>query len=132
MSAVFADTSAIYAFLAAEDEQHERAKAILASLRAEVTSLVSSSYVIQETVALLQARIGIPAVRTFQQMVVPALEIEWVDQSVYQRAMAALLASGRRDVSLTDWTSFEIMRARGIERAFAFDRDFADQGFVVL
>jgi predicted nucleic acid-binding protein len=132
MSLVFADTSALYAFLVAEDENHERAKSILAALRAEAPTLVSSSYVIQETVALLQTRIGVPAVRTFQQIVAPALEVAWIEGALHERAMAALLAAGKRDVSLTDWTSFEVMRDRGIERAFAFDPDFADQGFVVL
>ena len=126
------DTSAIYAFLVAEDEKHDHAKAILASLQEDEASLVSSSYVLQETVALLQARIGVPAVRTFQQMAVPALEIVWISESLYQRAMAALLAAAKRGVSLTDWTSFEVMRERGIERAFAFDRHFAEQGFISL
>ena len=132
MSAVFADTSALYAFLVREDENHERAKALLASLRTEATRLVSSSFVVQETAALLQPRIGVPAARRFQQSVVPALEVEWIGEALYQRGMAALLAAGKRDVSLTDWTSFEVMRERGIERALAFDDDFADQGFVLL
>ena len=37
-----------------------------------------------------------------------------------------------RDVSLVDWTSFEVMRRLGIEQAFAFNDDFAAQGFGVL
>lgn len=132
MSSIFVDTSAIYALLVAEDEKHDHAKAILASLPEDEANLVSSSYVLQETVALLQARIGVPAVRTFQQMAVPALEIVWITESLYQRAMAALLAAAKRGVSLTDWTSFEVMRERGIERAFAFDRHFAEQGFISI
>ena len=132
MNGVFVDTSAIYAFVVAEDENHARAKAALASLQADDANLVSSSYVIQETVTLLQARVGISAVRTVHRLIFPALEIEWIDQALYRRAMAGLLAAARRDVSLTDWTSFEVMRARGIERAFAFDPDFAGQGFLLL
>ena len=65
-------------------------------------------------------------------MAVPALEIVWITESLYQRAMAALLAAAKRGVSLTDWTSFEVMRERGIERAFAFDRHFAEQGFISI
>jgi predicted nucleic acid-binding protein len=88
--------------------------------------------VLQETVALLQARIGVAAVRTFQQSFAPALEVEWIDGPLYQRAMAALLAAGKRGVSLTDWTSFEVMRDRGIEQALAFDPHFEEQGFRTL
>jgi len=40
-----------------------------------------------------------------------------------------MLAAGRRDVSLVDWTSFELMRQRGVDHAFAFDVDLDDQGF---
>lgn len=132
MTSVFVDTSAIYAFLVHEDDRHREAKALVESLRAAEPTLVSSSYVLQETVALLQARIGVPAVRTFQQTFAPALEIEWIDGTLYQRAMAALLAAGKRGVSLTDWTSLEVMRDRGIEQAFAFDGHFEEQGFRVL
>lgn len=41
-----------------------------------------------------------------------------------------MLAAGRR-VSLVDWTSFLVMRRRGITTAFAFDADFAAEGFQV-
>ena len=132
MSAIFVDTSAIYAYLVADDDRHEEAKALVESFESVDPTLVSSSYVLQETVALLQARIGVPAVRTFQKSVAPALEVEWITGTLYARAMAALLAAGKRGVSLTDWTSFEVMRARGIEQAFAFDGHFEDQGFRVL
>ena len=46
--------------------------------------------------------------------------------------MTSLLASGRKDVSLVDWVSFELMRRAGISMAFAFDRDFAAQGFSLI
>jgi predicted nucleic acid-binding protein len=44
--------------------------------------------------------------------------------------MAALMAADSRSVSLTDWASFEVMRSRGLKRAFTFDRHFESQGFV--
>jgi predicted nucleic acid-binding protein len=132
VTAVFVDTSAIYALLVEEDDRHERARAILSELQRENVSLVSTSFVVQESVALLQSRIGVSAVRTLHQLVVPTLEIEWVESTHYERAMLALLAASRREVSLADWTSFDTMRRRGIERAFAFDPHFAEQGFAVL
>ena len=131
MSGVFLDTSALYAFLVAEDEHHAQAAAIFDTLSAQ-TAFVCSSFVVQETVALLQARIGVPAVRRFVSVVQPMLEIVWVDAAIYGRAIAALLAAGHRHVSLTDWTSFEVMRERGIESAFAFDPHFKQHGFTLL
>ena len=43
-----------------------------------------------------------------------------------------MLAGGQRAVSLVDWTSFLVMRRRGISTSFAFDDDFAAQGFRTL
>jgi predicted nucleic acid-binding protein len=43
-----------------------------------------------------------------------------------------VLVAGRRKVSLVDWTSFLVMRRRGISTAFALDSDFAAEGFEVI
>jgi predicted nucleic acid-binding protein len=53
------------------------------------------------------------------------------DEALHAAATAALLAAGLREVSLVDWTSFELMRRLGATQAFAFD-DFARQGFATL
>ncbi|MDP2857839.1 MAG: VapC toxin family PIN domain ribonuclease, partial [Bacillota bacterium] len=42
---------------------------------------------------------------------------------------AALLTAGRRNLSLVDCVSFDVMRRLGMEKAFAFDAHFAEQGF---
>jgi predicted nucleic acid-binding protein len=129
---VFADTSAIYALLVANDAMHEAAREALSVIEAEELALVSSSFVIQESAALLGARIGLEAVRRFHRAVVPALDVVWVDQALYERAMAAHLAAGTPKISLTDWVGFEIMRDRSITLAFAFDRHFESQGFELI
>jgi len=132
MNEVFADTSGIYALLVSNDRWHLQARAILEVLERQQTILITSSYVLQETVALLQARAGIEAVRLFQQAVAPSLEVNWVSEDIYSRAMAALVSAANRAISLTDWSSFEIMRARGIHHAFAFDPHFSQQGFTLI
>ncbi len=132
MTEVFVDTSAIYAALVLDDQAHPLARTALTRLVQERAFLVSHSFVIQETVALLQARSGLEAVQRFHDEVRPALTVVWTTDSLYQQAMAALLAASSRRVSLTDWMSFEVMRNRGIRRAFAFDRHFSLQGFEVI
>ncbi|MDQ6909249.1 MAG: hypothetical protein M3Z84_00445, partial [Actinomycetota bacterium] len=51
-----------------------------------------------------------------------------IDLAFRRVAVGSLLAAGRRDVSLVDWVSFELMRRLKITRAFAFDPDFEAQG----
>ena len=47
-------------------------------------------------------------------------------------AMTALIAAARRDISIVDWASFEIMRRRGVHEVFTFDQHFREQGFSPL
>jgi predicted nucleic acid-binding protein len=132
LARVYVDTSAFYSALVRDDADHSAAQETLERLRQENADLVTSSYVLQETIALLQRRWGVEAVRDWEKQVEPGLEIVWVDAEVHRRALVALLASGDRRISLTDWSSFEIIRHARIARAFAFDRDFLNRGFEVL
>ena len=104
----------------------------MAELLADRTRLVASSYVAHETIALVHRRFGVEAVRRWKTLAEPLLEIVWIEQELHTRALAALLAAGKRDVSLTDWSSFEAMRSEEIRRVFAFDPDFDLQGFQTI
>ena len=132
MARVFVDTSALYAILIRDDAKHSPAMKALQSLKERDARLITSSYVVHETIALLQHRWGIEAVRNWERYVQAGFEIVWVDAELHGKAIGALLAAADRGVSLTDWVSFEIMRRERIDRAFAFDRDFENRGFEVL
>jgi predicted nucleic acid-binding protein len=129
---IFVDTSAFFAVLDADDENHDAAKQVWENLLTREVVLVCSNYVLVETLALVQRRLGIPAVRAFQEDIMPVLNVEWVDESVHQVGIASVLAAVRRGLSLVDCVSFEIMRRLGIKTAFAFDRHFKEQGFECL
>ena len=128
---VFVDTSALYAALDSRDDRHGRAKAVFADLIGN-EELVTHSYVIVEIAALTQTRLGAAASRDLFRTVVPALNVALVDERLHESSVAAFLASDRRRASLVDWTSFEFMHRTGLRTAFAFDRDFAEQGFEVI
>lgn len=130
--AVFVDTSAVYALLDADDRHHTAARAIWEGWAQQPPLLVCSNYVLLECFALVQRRLGTEAVRLLQEELVPLLHIHWVDAELHTAAVSALLAAGQRDISLVDWTSFELMRRLGIRTAFAIDRHFAAQGFDML
>jgi predicted nucleic acid-binding protein len=132
LARVFVDTSALYAILVRDDGNHSAATKALQLLRERGATLVTSSYVVHETIALLQRRWGIEAVRDWERNVEAGLQIVWVDAEVHGQAMRTLLAAADRAISLTDWASFEIMREERIDTAFAFDRDFERRGFEVV
>ena len=129
MNRVFADTSGLYAFLVANDSRHEEAVRAVTTLARDDVVLVTTSYVAHECVSLLHSRMGLTAVRSWRDRAEPLLDTIWIDATLHERGLAALVAAGRRRVSFTDWTSFEAMRLHGLERAFAFDADFRREGF---
>ncbi len=126
---VFVDTSALYAILDTDDENHEKAGDLWKDLVAQEAQLVSSNYVLLETLSLVQHRLGIRAVRSLQEQGIPLLHVEWVDESCHRDGVTAMLTAARRQLSLVDCVSFQIMRQLGIRTAFSFDRHFEEQGF---
>ena len=125
----FVDSSAFYAVLDADDQNHDRARfAWLDLLRGDV-NLICTNYVLVETFALVQHRLGLEAVRTFQTESLPVIQVEWIDESQHQAGIAAPLTASRRQLSLVDCVSFEVMRRLGLTVAFPLDSHFTEQGF---
>ncbi len=129
---IFVDTAAFYALADAADPNHAAARATLEQLRIADAALVTHEYVLVEATALIQRRLGLTALRQFVDGLLPVIEVIWVDAHLHAEAREALLAAGRREVSLVDWTSFLLMRRLGIAQAFTFDADFAAEGFEVI
>jgi predicted nucleic acid-binding protein len=125
---VFVDTSAFLAVLDRDDANHARAAKFWRSAVAAGERWITSNYVLVETLALIQHRLGLEAVREFSQDAVPILDIRWIGAKEHESALAMLLSAGRRKLSFVDCTSFELLRSFGIRRVFAFDRHFREQG----
>ena len=129
---VFADTSALYALLVRTEAGHSEVAAAFAEILDRRRPVVTTNYVVLETTALLQRRIGLAAVRDLDQRIVPLCTLRWVSETIHRRAMDRLIRADRRGLSLVDCTSFEVMRLEGIADALALDADFADAGFRLL
>lgn len=128
----FIDTSAFYALLDRDDRNHQKGRKAWMEILGESPILVTSNYVLVETFALLQGRLGLEAVRRFQEDVVPIVPVEFVTPEIHRAGTAALLSAGRRGLSLVDCVSFEVMRDLGIKVAFTFGSHFHEQGFDVI
>ncbi|MYD86840.1 MAG: type II toxin-antitoxin system VapC family toxin [Acidobacteria bacterium] len=126
---LFVDTSALLAFLDADQPHHADVTEAWRRALNDHDSLVTSNYVLVEAFALVQRRLGLDAVRALAGDLVPLLQPLWVDEELHAAAMAALFTAGRRKLSLVDCTSFELMRRHGIGAALSLDADFAQQGF---
>jgi len=125
---IFLDTSAIYALADKADPNHDTAyrKFDLALKSGETFFL--HNYVLIESAALLQARLGLPSAIIFLKDA-KSFEVEWIDQDLHEEAAEELERIGKRGISFVDCTSFLVMRRKGIQKVLAFDPDFQDQGF---
>jgi predicted nucleic acid-binding protein len=128
----FIDTSFFIALLTREDRFHARADEMWKTFLESDEPLLCSNYVLLETFSLIQSRLGLKAVAEFQRDVVPLLLVEWVDGNSHGAGLAAVLAAQRRDLSLVDCVSFEVMRRKGVKNALTFDKHFQEQGFECL
>jgi Predicted nucleic acid-binding protein, contains PIN domain len=131
-STCFLDTSALYALFDRAQEENDQVTSAWGELVRSDAPLVTSNYVVVELTALLQRRLGLEAVEALADLVLPFLDVIWIDQETHGRALSILQATRRQDVSLVDCSSFALMRGRGIRRAFVLDGHFAEQGFACL
>lgn len=128
----FIDTSALMALLDGNEAKHVACARAWKRLLDDDDVLLTSSYVLVEAYALAQRRLGLAAVRTLTMDFVPLLAVDWIDETAHGAGLASLLTANRRDLSLVDCVSFEVMRRRDVSQVFAIDPDFAKQGFTVV
>lgn len=128
----FVDTSALYAVLDRDDERHEAARKTWTRILSEDAPLLTSNYVLVESFALIQSRLGMEALRTFSDAVLPVIRLHWVSEEDHRTGAQAVLAADRRGLSLVDCVSFHVMRRLRVREVFAFDRHFGEQGFRVV
>jgi predicted nucleic acid-binding protein len=128
---VFVDTSALLAMVNVDDERHVEAVAGFSGFTDD-EALLTTNYVVIETIALVQRRLGMAALATLRHDVLGALDVRWVDPLLHEEAFDAIEAQGHRLVSLVDYVSFRFMRKVKVRTAFAFDDDFSRAGFNVV
>jgi uncharacterized protein len=132
VTAVFVDTSALVALLNPEDDHHERAERAFAGLRARRPTLLTTSFVLVETYALVGRRLGLDAVQGFRADFAPLFDVIWVDESLHNAGLDVLVERNKRQLSLVDAVSFVAMRQRGVDEAFSLDPHFEQEGFELV
>ena len=129
---VFADTSGLYALLVGTEEHHTEVVRAFHDVVARERPLRTTSYVVVETVALLQHRIGLEPVRDFDEHVCPLLSVEWVTEDLHRRGVRRLSREDRRRLSLVDCVSLEFMRQQRIDDVLGLDRHFEQAGHTLI
>jgi len=131
---VFADTGAWCALYDRSDVHHARASAFLQELKREKAQLITSDYVLDESLTLLRFRAGHKEAVDLGQWVLqsPLVKRINVDEKIWQSAWEMFVKYDDKAFSFTDCTSFAIMWQLGLPNAFAFDHNFEQAGLVLL
>ncbi len=131
---VFVDTAGWTAIFNAKDHGHRYATDLWERLMREDAPLVTTDYVLDETITAVLTRVGHAAsVRAGQAILESgAARLVHVADALMRSAWDRYQRFTDKSYSFTDVTSFVVMEQLGIRRAFTFDRHFAQAGFHIL
>jgi len=134
MKALFVDTAGWMACADAADPAHEDACAARDSALEQSIVLVTTDYVVDETLTLIRKRLGHKAAGTWWQQVEASTRLrwEWIGEPRAGRARSLFFHHHDKDFSFTDCTSFVVMRELKIRQALTTDAHFRQMGFQVL
>ena len=132
----FADTSWWAAVTLSNDSRHRDAVEMFNRIGGS-ERVLTSNLIVGETWTLLRYRAGHSVAVGFLDRVetlkaARKLAVHTVTPDDESRAWRWLRRHDERAYSFVDATSFEVMRARRLREALAFDNDFAAAGFIEI
>jgi hypothetical protein len=131
---VFADTSALYAAVDSRDAYHSQAAPLIRQLAGRGRMIVTSDYVVVETINLaVTRRGGVVAGRLLELLdKTSGLRVEWIGGERFAASRAFFRKHADHTYSFTDCTSFVLMDELRIRDALTSDHHFVEAGFRML
>ena len=134
MKAIFVDTAGWMACADSADPAHGRARAARDAALTAGQLLVTTDYVIDESLTLIRVRLSLAAAETWWDQVEGSSRVrhETIDALRAERARAVFFRHRDKDYSFTDCTSFVVMRELKVREVLTTDGHFRHMGFDVL
>lgn len=131
---VFADTSFFFALAARRDPAHKLARTVYARLLRAGRRLVTSDYVLDETLTLVKKRLSAVVALALLESVErsAAVDIEEIGALRFKSALTVFRKCADHEFSFTDCTSFALMRELKVREALTTDHHFDQAGFAAL
>ena len=128
MKTVFVDTSGFYAFLDPDDPFHPQARDCFLRGQREAWRMLTTNYVVHESWAVIQARLGWSAVDAWADHLLSQCRVHWVTEELHGAGVARCRQARERQLSLTDCVSIEFVRRMHVHEAIACDDHFRRAG----
>jgi hypothetical protein len=134
MKGLFTDTAGWMACADAADAAHAQAMRARDTCLSEGGVLVTTDYVMDETLTLIRKRLGLAAAATWWQQLDASTRVrwEWVGMARVEKARELFFRFRDKDYSFTDCTSFVVMKELKLKQALTTDRHFAQMGFKMV
>jgi uncharacterized protein len=134
MRGLFVDTAGWIACTDAADLAHEHALTARDSWLDEGGVLVTTDYIVDETLTLLRFRGGISVAERWWRDVdsSPRLRWEYISPDRSEKARGMFFRYTDKEFSFTDCTSFVVMRELKLKEALTTDHHFTQAGFLTL
>lgn len=96
--------------------------------------LITTDFVVDETLTLLRMRLGLMAAERWWQQIDRSSRLRWerIDSDRFEKARQLFFQYRDKDFSFTDCTSCVTMRELRLTHALTTDRHFRQMGFQVL
>jgi len=134
MKGLFTDTAGWIACADAADAHYRNAVRARDQWLEERGFLVTTDYIVDETLTLLKIRLGVRAAAAWWAQVEGSSRVRFEIIGTERAEKARQLFFGYRDkdFSFTDCTSFVIMQELKLRRALTTDHHFAQMGFELM
>lgn len=131
---VFGDTSFFFALVAKRDPAHRPAVIAYEKLLRAGARVVTTDYIVDETLTLTKARIDAPTTLTLLDRIErsEAIELEMLGVERFLASKQHFRKHSDHGYSFTDCTSFVVMNELRIRAALTTDRHFKEAGFEAL
>ena len=134
MKGLFVDTAGWMACADGADPAHRPACAARDAALEQGSILVTTDYVIDETLTLIRKRLGLGAVEAWWEQVDGSSRLlwEWIGVTRAEKARRVFFRHRDTDYSFTDCTSLVVMQELKLRQALTTDEHFRQMGFQVL
>ena len=127
----FGDTSGWIALFNEDDKYHLRARSWARATHGQNHRLVTTDYVLDETITHLQATANHATAEDFANWILKQehIRVIHISEAMWDDALATFRKYDDKDFSFSDCTSFVVMRQHGLRDVFSFDRHFEQMGY---
>lgn len=131
---LFVDTSAWLALNDKNDQYHNKAAAKSSEIKKQRIELITSEYILDESITLIRYRISHQAAVIFGDSLLESsiVRIEDITNDYRLKAWEMFKKYEDKELSFTDCTSVVLMKHLRLQKAFTFDEHFKQVGFEIF